>query len=373
MFAPNEAVSLAQAWRHPRYQELREAMLSDQRPKMCEGACYSQEAKGLYSKRQKFNSNKQIHYTSGQINTEVSSPTIRYVDLAFSNVCNLKCVMCSSHYSSSWAKHDEQAVREGIAFRKLPPAVKRLEKSVIDEVLAWSPQLLGVLIKGGEPFVEEACLEYLRQLSQQKLDKAFRVFIQTNGTKADDKILAALNGVPLDIGISIDGVEDIYEWVRGFSFKNLDKNIQTFCVQESIHKVMFHFTLSAYNLFNIRETVAYYKELKKQFPKVHSFYFSGIVRQEWGNVFGVPWRDRCAIARELREAAFEWGDDIVGLDSVLAVLERDDSKHDYFFKTCKQWMHFCDRMRGQKLTNMEPRFESLFGNTSESQSQRILD
>ncbi|MCC6137022.1 MAG: twitch domain-containing radical SAM protein, partial [Bdellovibrionaceae bacterium] len=370
-----EGVSLHQAWRDDRYQSLRQQMLNDERPKMCEGACYSQEAKGLFSKRQKFNSGKSSQWASGEITADILEPVIRYVDLAFSNICNLKCVMCSSHYSSSWAAQDERAVAEGIEFRRLPPPVKHLESSVIEEVLAWSPQLFGVLIKGGEPFVDDSCLAYLQKLGAQKLLPQFRAFVQTNGTRADEKVLQAIRGVPIDIGISIDGTSDIYEWVRGFSFSKLQQNIRTFCVEESVHKVMFHFTLSAYNIYNIRETVAYYQQLKKNYSKVHSFYFSGIVRQEWGNVFAIPWQERCRIASELRLAALDWAEDVVGLETVLAVLERNDSKEAYFFSTCQRWMYFCDRMRGKKLADIEPRLAAIFSPSDQEMllSQRTLD
>lgn len=372
MFSLEDNLSLEQVWKDSKYTSLREAMLENQKPKMCQSACYSQEAKGLYSKRLKYNSAKDHFYQAGEIENDTVSPMLRYIDIAFSNVCNLKCVMCTSHYSSSWISHDRLAEQEGIAFRKATKSIQRIRPELLDEVLALSPQLYGVWIKGGEPFVDEQCLSYLQRLSQKKdRHPNLHLFIQSNGTKWNDETRDAISGLSTEIGISIDGVESTYQWIRGFSFTDLDKNIRGFASAESVRKLMFNFTLSAYNIYNIVETVDYFYKVQKDCPKLKTFYFSGIVRQEWGNVHAIPLAERRRVAEALREHSKEWGEEIVGLEAVLSVLEHIEPRESYFFETGKRWMEFCDRMRKQTLASIEPRLGHIF--TAQPETQYTLD
>lgn len=361
MFSNEEITTLDEMWSHERFQTLRQEMLDNKKPQACDSACYAQEARGLYSKREKYNSAKDSDYKNKDIDLDVVSPRLRYLDIAFSNVCNLKCVMCTSHYSTSWRADDARALEQGITFRRQVSPARKVGAPLVNEFLQLTPQLYGVWIKGGEPFADEQCLKYLSQLSARAdWNDKFHVFVQSNGTLWTENIQDSIRGLPIHIGISVDGTEGIYEWVRGYSFKKLTENILAISQNAHVQSTMIDFTLSAYNVFNVVDTVNYFYQLKKKSPKLKSFHFTGIVRQEWGNVFSIPLDVRWKVSQELREMAKNWGDDVVGLESVLKVLERHDPQHAYFRETCSRWMTFCDGMRGRKLTDVDSRYQTIF-------------
>lgn len=357
----SNSVSIREAWEDFSYAQVREAMLNGSKPQACEGACYSQEVKGLKSKREKFNTAKAQTFSSGAIELDSKKPTIRYLDIAFSNTCNLKCTMCTSHYSTSWLKHDQQAVAEGLNFRRATPPSSPLSEERIEELLQMTPQLFAVWIKGGEPLVDERCLSYLKRLSKTPHRyKDLHVFLQTNGTRWNEQIRDAIQGLSPEIGISIDGTGLIYEWIRGFSFEKMDRNIRAFANEDAVKKVVLQFTLSAYNLFNVKEMIQYFLSLKEQHQKIETLCFGGIVRQEWGNVHAVPRHIRQQVAEEIRPYGESNTEAFENLDGLLKVLDADEVREEYFYNTGQQWIAFCDRMRGQKLSQIEPRFLEIF-------------
>ncbi len=361
LFSAGQVKSLDEAWSHPSYVKIRKAMLEGKRPSACVSACYSQEDVGLVSKRKKFNAAKLPVRERGAISMATDHPPIRYLDIAFSNVCNLKCTMCTSHYSTAWQKPDAEAVSEGMTFRRSVAPYPVLGDEMLEEILALTPQLLAVWVKGGEPLVDEKCLSYLKKLSERSdRNDYLHVFLQTNGTRWNPTVRDAIQGLSPEIGISIDGTESTYEWIRGFPFAKIDANIRAFASEPAVGKVVLQFTLSAYNVFNIEDMIRYFLNLKAYFPKVETLCFGGIVRQEWGNVHAVPLAVRQTVAERLREVTRGIEHHFENLEGLLKVLDAREAREAYFYSTGYQWLQFCERMRGQKLSEIDPRFANIF-------------
>jgi radical SAM protein with 4Fe4S-binding SPASM domain len=103
--------SLEEVWNNENYKRLRRNMIEGKECKECT-ACYAAEQYGssfrTHSNTQfeKYLPMKDITNTDGSLD-EI---TLRYLDVRWSNICNLKCRSCSATYSSSWAKEDRKSV-----------------------------------------------------------------------------------------------------------------------------------------------------------------------------------------------------------------------------------------------------------------------
>jgi hypothetical protein len=100
--------TIEQVWNSKFMRDTRLQLLSDQIPTSCT-KCFQEEANGITSKRQWETEvwNEQLDMDS-IVNSVAEDGTlpvsIPYFDLRLGNMCQLKCVMCSPHDSSSWIK-----------------------------------------------------------------------------------------------------------------------------------------------------------------------------------------------------------------------------------------------------------------------------
>jgi MoaA/NifB/PqqE/SkfB family radical SAM enzyme len=100
--------TIEEIWNSQQMRETRLQMLSDKIPNSCR-KCFEEESKGITSKRQwetiVWKERLDIDIIVSQTTSDGSLPVnIPYFDLRLGNMCQLKCVMCSPHDSSSWIK-----------------------------------------------------------------------------------------------------------------------------------------------------------------------------------------------------------------------------------------------------------------------------
>ena len=100
--------TIEQVWNSKFMRDTRLQLLNDQVPTSCT-KCFQEEANGITSKRQWETEvwNEQLDI-DGIVSTTAEdgslAVSIPYFDLRLGNMCQLKCVMCSPHDSSSWIK-----------------------------------------------------------------------------------------------------------------------------------------------------------------------------------------------------------------------------------------------------------------------------
>ena len=100
--------TIEQIWNSKFMRDTRLQLLNDQVPTSCT-KCFQEEANGITSKRQweteVWNEQLDIDGIVSTTAEDGSLPvSIPYFDLRLGNLCQLKCVMCSPHDSSSWIK-----------------------------------------------------------------------------------------------------------------------------------------------------------------------------------------------------------------------------------------------------------------------------
>jgi len=100
--------TIAEVWNSNYMKTIRLEMLAGKIPSSCT-KCFEEEAKGITSKRQwessvwneRLDINSIVDATAEDGSLPVNIP---YFDLRLGNLCQLKCIMCSPHDSSSWIK-----------------------------------------------------------------------------------------------------------------------------------------------------------------------------------------------------------------------------------------------------------------------------
>ena len=185
--------------------EIRNSWQQTQVPS-CE-ACWRHEREQIpVSNRQAINQWYQDNYPD----LDPTTPELLKLDYNVGPLCNAKCIMCSSHFSSLWAQEDQQF--------GMQPA--RSYREVRDNS-AWQDldftRLRFLYFNGGEPLLSaepEAMLVKARD-QQQGLDQ-IECYLSSNGSvpPSDRLIELWLQCAKVEIWISLDGIQDVFEYTR---------------------------------------------------------------------------------------------------------------------------------------------------------------
>ena len=124
-------------------QDVRETMLAGERVPGCI-RCYQEEDSGKRSLRQRYNSHSDLLVSEL---VDITNPTIKWIELAISNDCNLACRMCDSRYSWKWYK-EELTMYGGRSYSETEHT-----KSDIANVYPFINELVHLKFTGGEPLI----------------------------------------------------------------------------------------------------------------------------------------------------------------------------------------------------------------------------
>lgn len=142
-------------WNNEQYRYVRAKMLKGNLLKNYCSPCYLREHGGInQTERQRLNQEFPIGYELAKnTNTDGSLPSmnIKYLDIRFNNLCNLKCRTCGPDWSTSWANEMgiEKPLHYNDSWKKLIPHLQHLEK---------------VYFAGGEPMMTSEHYDFLELL-----------------------------------------------------------------------------------------------------------------------------------------------------------------------------------------------------------------
>lgn len=142
----------------------------------------------------------------------------KVMEFELSNQCNLECVMCNGHFSSSIRKNRE----------KLPPIISPYNDKFVDELEEFLPHLTDAKFLGGEPFMIDIYLKIWERI--KKVNPKIRIHITTNGTFLNNRIKDLLESLNAGIILSLDSVvKETYEKIRVNShFEKVMANLEYF-------------------------------------------------------------------------------------------------------------------------------------------------
>ena len=211
-------------------------------PAACQ-VCEQTEAQGLTSYRNYFD-------LKPHTNTGIS------FEIMPSNICNLRCIMCSSDSSSALAKERFDIKLDAVNHsRETNQTIEQLE------ILKQFDNIESISVIGGEFFLTKGNLEIMDFVKEHNIP--FRVV--TNATVLLDSHLQRLKSLAqLDLQISIDGVGSGYEFVRyPGKWHKFDHNTKLLIENLPNAKINFHFVAQTQNIFQLVPTLDYTNRFRK--------------------------------------------------------------------------------------------------------------
>jgi organic radical activating enzyme len=244
--------------------QLRQEFLDGKKPQTCR-KCWKEERAGRTSKRM-FTIERLKHMLPDQDWTVDAKP-LMFVDLKLGNICNLKCRICGSWSSSTFAteelanlapdddkktNHHYQMLRQG--------AWPRENSQFWSEISDISDQIRYIEFTGGEPFMIQEHFDMLQGLVDRGLAHNIEIHYNTNGTQWPEQAEAIWKHFKIvEIAFSIDDVEGRFEYQRsGAVWSDVVTNMQRFRDLRSRNRNIRLQICCTINIFNVYylETVA---------------------------------------------------------------------------------------------------------------------
>ena len=238
-------------------QTLREEFLSGQQPQTCR-KCWREERSGRTSKRM-HTLDRLKHMLPDQTWTCDAKP-LMFLDLKLGNICNLKCRICGSWSSSTFAteelanlpddepkktSHHYTMLKQGAWPRENPTFWSEIDK-VVD-------QIQYIEFTGGEPFMIQEHFDMLQGLVDRGIAHQVEIHYNTNGTQWPDqaeKIWQYFKHV--EVAFSIDDVDARFEYQRSNAvWSQVCENIARF---RAMRERLLNMTLQVcctVNVFNV--------------------------------------------------------------------------------------------------------------------------
>jgi len=148
--------SLQDIWNGDEMRQLRLNMLQDKKSPECR-RCYELEENGMHTLRQSVNNNFNHHRERAVTETSddgsAGEVNMAYMDIRFSNLCNLKCRSCGPQFSSSW--FEDHKITHGDPGHPKILKVREDMTSFMDELEPLLASVEQVYWAGGEPLITE--------------------------------------------------------------------------------------------------------------------------------------------------------------------------------------------------------------------------
>jgi organic radical activating enzyme len=344
-------------------QDLRQQFLDQKRPQSCR-KCWQEESAGRTSKRM-HTLDRLKHMIPDSEWTQEAKP-LMFLDLKLGNICNLKCRICGSWSSSTfateelqWLRRDEDRkdnhhyhmLRAGAWPRENPVFWTEIE-GVIDHIQY-------IEFTGGEPFMIQEHFDLLQQLVDRGLASGIEIHYNTNGTQWPGQAESIWKHFKtVEIAFSIDDVGDRFEYQRTNAiWSDVCANIERFRGMRDRLKNIRLQVCTTVNVFNV-----YYLEEVANWIATQDFdfiYWNMLHQAYYFSISTLPDLAKLAISEKLKSAQVdthtqqEFAQIIdfmnrgVGLDGNILRMKIAD----------------LDRKRGQALINVEPEFAKLINYT----------
>ena len=339
--------------------QLRQDFLDQKQPQTCR-KCWREERSGRTSKR--MHTLDRLKHMLPDQEWTVDAKPLMFLDLKLGNICNLKCRICGSWSSSTFAteelqflepgedrkqNHHYQMLRQGAWPRENPTFWNE-----IDQV---SDQIRYIEFTGGEPFMIREHFDMLQGLIDRGIAHNIEIHYNTNGTQYPENAEDIWQYFKhVEIAFSIDDVGARFEYQRSNAvWSEVCANIERFRGMRERNLNMTMQVCCTVNVFNVLylETVANWINLQDfdfvYWNMMHDAYYFSIAT--------LPAQAKLAIAAQLTDAQVdehtrkEFGQII---DFMMAGTSLDGN-------ILRMRVQDLDCKRNQNLANVEPEFATL--------------
>lgn len=247
-------------------QSLRKEFIQGTLPKTCR-KCWDEEDAGRTSKRM-HTLDRLKHMIQDESWTLAAKP-LMFLDLKLGNICNLKCRICGSWSSSTYATEELQAVpherrKSSYHYQMLKAgAWPRTSTHFWQELASNMSEIRYLEFTGGEPLMIDQHFDLLQRLVDAGVAGHIQIHYNTNGTQppsaAAEKLWSHFGHV--EIAFSIDDIGARFEyqrsgaqWTRVLAnleqFKHLRRRLPTISLQVCS-------TVNVFNVYYIEELASW--------------------------------------------------------------------------------------------------------------------
>ena len=240
--------NVEEAFQSSTFEKIRNKMIKKERIPGCQ-KCYDEEENGFKSMG-RFYTEGHSHFHSG---------VLKGINVGFSRKCNLACRMCGPNFSTKWDNlwknlnpNDKKMNRKCVT----PENIKQIISS---EDTLKSIEVLDIV--GGEPFIDNFFYQFLEQLKSYDLPNK-KINITTNGTIFPKKNVldTLLQFKELNIGISVDGITDLGEYIRAYSnWPLIDKVVSQWSELKIQYPSIYLYSYTTVSAYNVHDLYSIFK------------------------------------------------------------------------------------------------------------------
>ena len=354
--------SKEQYWNSDQLKNIQKNMLDNVRDTGC-AICWKKEDRGYSSLRQHSNQIYKDHVEDIKQNKKAGHPF--YIDLRLGNLCNLKCRMCISEWSSQIAGEILDNPNEDWIDTPTQKVIE-LDDDTWELLEQWLPHVRRVFMTGGEPTIIKRNMDYINKIVASGRGKDVELIFTTNATNINKQFTEIGNEFKsVSYNVSIDAVGTLARYIRYPSdwdtIKNNLKNIK--------HGVSFNTTIQWLNMTRLNEIFDYIENCGIAFGGI---WFQLVTDPKYLDPIYAPifMKEKCIsdidsflnrpflneekynniLYGELKQSLTQTKD--------FLVKNMDNTQHvDEFLKR----MEILDRLRGQRLFDVLPELTQLGG------------
>lgn len=273
--------TVEEVWNSEYMRNIRLQMLNGVVPTSCR-KCFDEEAKGIKSKRnwetEVWSERLNIDNIVSQTSEDGSVPAnIPYFDLRLGNVCNLKCMMCSPHDSSSWIKdwklqypkYKLTELKQDQEWNSKFDYTWYKKGSFIDSIKSQAKNIKELYFAGGEPLMIPEHYSILQFMIDEGHARNCVLRYNSNGTEISDRLLEMWEHFKqVKFNFSVDAIEDKNEYIRYPSkWKSVVNNIKL--LDESSDNVIVNLAcaVQVLNISSISELAQW--KIDQNFKKIN--------------------------------------------------------------------------------------------------------
>ena len=340
--------------------ELRQQFINQEQPQTCR-KCWREERSGRTSKRM-HTLDRLKHMLAHETVWTVDAKPLMFLDLKLGNICNLKCRICGSWSSSTFAteelanikfedrksSHHYQMLKQGAWPRENSTFWQEIDQ-VVDHIEY-------IEFTGGEPLMIPEHFDLLQGLIDRGIAGRIEIHYNTNGTQYSESAADIWQHFKtVEIAFSIDDVGARFEYQRSNAvWAEVEDNIARFKQLRDQYPNIRLQVCSTVNVFNV-----YYLEELARWNYSQGFdyiYWNMMHEAYYFSISTLPERAKAAITTQLRscgsvsDAAQQEFNRIV--DFMNAGVSLDGSN-------MRREIANLDRRRNQNLALVEPEFATL--------------
>ena len=243
--------------------KLRKQFLRAEQPDTCRKCWAVEDANGTSKRMHTLNRLKHIIPDSDW--TQDPKP-LMFLDLKLGNICNLKCRICGSWSSSTFAVEEIEfspiaEKKTGFHYQMLKQgAWAKDNQDFWEEIKNLSDQIRYIEFTGGEPFMIREHFRFLERIVDMGIAGQVEIHYNTNGTQFPDNAEDVWQHFKtVEIAFSIDDVGARFEYQRANAvWSEVESNIARFMAMRDRHPSIQLQACITVNVFNViyLETVA---------------------------------------------------------------------------------------------------------------------